>query len=241
MAIDLKKTFSTQTLTRPLSAGTVVEQEGLILVHRLEDGVEKVHLAATVAATDVPVGYAVTADSLPSRTAAVEVVTAPAAPASLEADLRNQNLVLNNIRAVSSNGTVLTIDPVYAGAPADNAVKVDLPTGRVKFHADEAGTDVTFTYLYDLTMVQAKQKFGQRFVNNWGLHAEHGFIEVGHGHAELYTDQYDASVDWATAATIQLGDAGQIVAAGVGPTLNAIVISVPSVDNALLGLRIQFG
>lgn len=241
MAFDLKRTFSSQTLTRPLSAGTVVEQEGLILVHRLEDGAEKVHLAAVVAATDVPVGFTKTADSLPSRTSYVEMVTVPAAPATLEADLRNQNLVLNAIRAVSSNGTVLTIDPVYAGAPAPGAVKVDLATGRVKFHVAEAGTDVTFTYLYDLTLIQAKQKFGQRFVNNQGLHAEHGFIEVGHGHAELYTDQFDASVDWAAPAAIKLGDAGQIVAAGVGPALNALVISVPSVDNSFLGLRIQFG
>jgi len=241
MAFDLKRTFSSQTLTRPLSAGTVVEQEGLILVHRLEDGAEKVHLAAVVAATDVPVGFTKTADSLPSRTSYVEMVTVPAAPATLEADLRNQNLVLNAIRAVSSNGTVLTIDPVYAGAPAPGAVKVDLATGRVKFHVAEAGTDVTFTYLYDLTLIQAKQKFGQRFVNNQGLHAEHGFIEVGHGHAELYTDQFDASVDWAAPAAIQLGDAGQIVAAGIGPVLNALVISVPSVDNSFLGLRIQFG
>ena len=241
MAFDLKRTFSSQTLTRPLSAGTVVEQEGLILVHRLEDGAEKVHLAAVVAATDVPVGFTKTADSLPSRTSYVEMVTVPAAPATLEADLRNQNLVLNAIRAVSSNGTVLTINPVYAGAPTPGAVKVDLATGRVKFHVAEAGTDVTFTYLYDLTLIQAKQKFGQRFVNNQGLHAEHGFIEVGHGHAELYTDQFDASVDWAAPAAIKLGDAGQIVAAGVGPALNALVISVPSVDNSFLGLRIQFG
>jgi hypothetical protein len=237
---DLKRTFSTQTLTRPLSAGTVVEQEGLIMVRRLEDGIEKAHLAAVVAGTDVPLGFAQTADSLPMRSSYCEVVTVPAAPATLTADLRNQNLVLLKVRAVSSNGTVLTVDPVYAGAPANNTVKMDLPTGRCKFHADEAGTDVTFTYLYDLTLVQAKQKFGQRFINNNGLHAEHGYVEVGHGHVELYTDQFDASVDWATAVP-KLGDAGQIVAAGIGPVLNATVINVPGVDLPYLGLRIQFG
>ena len=237
---DLKRTFSTQTLTRPLSAGTVVEQEGLILVHRLEDGIEKAHLAAVVAATDVPLGFSQTADSLPMRSSYCEIVTVPAAPATLTADLRNQNLVVGNVRAVSSNGTVLTVDPVYAGAPAAGTCKLDHPTGRVKFHANEAGTDVTFTYLYDLTLVQAKQKFGQRFINNNGLHSEHGYIEVSHGHVELYTDQFDASVDWATAVP-QLGDAGQIVAAGVGPVLNATVINVPGVDLPFLGLRIQFG
>jgi len=240
MAIDLKRTFSTQTLTRPLAAGSAVQQEGIVLVHRLEDGIEKVALVDVVAATDVPVGFSKTADSLPSRTSAVEVVTVPAAPTSLVADLRRQNLVVGKVRAVDSNGVVLLIDPVFAGVPAAGSVKVDHPTGRVKFDAAQAGLDVKFTYLYDLTMIQAEQIFGQRFVNNWGLHATFGVIEVGHGHCELYTDQYDASVDWSVAVP-QLGDKGQIVAAGLGPVLNATVISVPSVDSALLGLRIQFG
>jgi hypothetical protein len=237
---DLKRTFSSQTLTRPLSAGTVVEQEGLIMVHRLEDGIEKAHLAATVAATDVAIGFSQTADSMTSTTSYVELVTVPAAPATLTADLRNQNLVVGKVRAVSSNGTVLTVDAVYAGAPGAGTCKLDHPTGRVKFHANEAGTDVTFTYLYDLTFVQATQKFGQRFINNSALHVTHGYIEVCHGHCELYTDQFDASVDWSTAVP-QLGDAGQIVAAGIGPVLNATVINVPGVDLPFLGLRIQFG
>jgi len=241
MAIDLKRTFSSLRLSRPLAAGTIIQQEGLILVSRLENGVETLALANPVASTDVPVGFTLTAGSLPDRTSYVETVTVPAAPATLEADLRNQHLVLNLVRAVSSDGTVLTIDPVYAGAPAPGTCKVDLPTGRVKFNPAEAGTTVTFTYLYDLTFAQSTQVFGQRFVNNWGLEAQFGYIEVGAAHAELYTDQFDASVDWSTVTAIQLGDGGQVVAAGVGPVLNAMVISVPSVDNYYLGLRIQFG
>jgi hypothetical protein len=240
MAFDLKRSYSTQTIGRSLAAGTVIEQEGLILCTVLEDGVEKFKLVDVVVGTETPIGFSKTADSLPDRTAAVEAVTVPSAPASLEADLRNRNLVLNRIRAVDSAGTVLAIDPVFAGAPAANTVKIDLAQGRVKFHANQAGLDVTFTYLYYLTLTEAKQKFGERFVNNRGLHADFGFCEVASGHTEWYTDQYDASVDWSMGNPILLGDKGQLVQAGVGPVLKATVIHVPGVDSPYLGVRVHF-
>lgn len=240
MAFDLKRTFCSQTIGRPLAAGTLIQQEGLILCAVLEDGVEKLKLVDVIQGGELPLGYSKTADSLPDRTSAVEMVTVPSAPASLEADLRNRNLVTGRVRAVDSAGVVLTIDPVFAGAPAANTVKIDLGQGRVKFHANQAGLDVTFTYLYYLTLTEAKQKFGERFINNRGLHAEFGFCEVGSGHTELYTDQYDASVDWSVGNPILLGDAGQLVQAGAGPVLKASVIHVPGVDSPYLGVRIHF-
>jgi len=240
MSFDLKRTFCSLTIGRPLAAGTVVAQEGLILCSVLENGTEALQLVTPVVGTEIPLGYSKTADSLPDRTSAVEIVTVPAAPATLEADLRNTNLVLNRIRAVDSTGVVLTIDPVFAGAPAANTVKIDLNQGRVKFNATQAGLDVTFTYLYMLTLTESIQKFGQRFVNNWGLHAQFGFCEVGSGHTELYTDQFDASVDWSVGNPIFLGDGGQIVQAGPGPLLKANVVHVPGTDSPYLGVRIHF-
>ena len=240
MAIDLKRTYSSSRIGRPLSSGTVVEQEGLIMVHRLEDGIEKAHIAATVAATDIAIGWSQTADSQPDRTSFVEDVTVPNAPATLEVDLRNQNLVVGRVRAVTSAGVALTIDPVFAGATAAGTVKVDHPTGRMKFEATQAGDTIAVTYLYDITLVESKQKFGERFVNNRGLHAEHGFIELANGLGELWTDQFDASLDWTAGTAITLGNAGQITQGGVGPVLDAIVIHAPNVDNAYLGIRVKF-
>lgn len=240
MAFDLKRSFSTQTLGRPLAAGSVIEQEGLILCSVLEDGVEKLQLVDVVAGTEKVVGFSKTADSLPDRTSAFETITVPSAPATLEADLRSRNLVLNRVRAVDSAGVTLTIDPIFAGAPALNTVKVDLAQGRVKFNATQAGLDVSFTYLFMLTLTEAKQKFGERFINNRGLHAEFGFCEVGSGHVELYTDQYDASVDWSVGNPVLLGDKGQLVQAGAGPVLKAQVIHVPGADSPYLGVRIHF-
>jgi hypothetical protein len=240
MSFDLKRTWCSNTVGRPLAAGTIIQQEGLILCAVVEDGAEKLKLIDVVQGGEIPLGYSKTADSLPDRTAYVEAVTVPAAPATLEADLRNRNLVLGLVRAVDSNNVVLAIDPVFAGAPAANTVKIDLAQGRVKFNATQAGLNVTFIYLYMLTLTEAKQKFGERFINNRGLHAEFGFCEVGSGHTELYTDQYDASVDWSVGNPILLGSNGQLVQAGAGPVLKASVIHVPGTDSPYLGVRIHF-
>lgn len=242
MAYDLKLTRASTKLRREIaSTSATIDQEGAIVCAVIEDGVEKATLVATVAGTEVPLGYTVLADAQPDRTSAVETVTVPTAPAALEVDLRNTNLVTLMTRAVVvSSSLVLTIDETFAGATANDSVKVDLPTGRLKFHADEAGEDVLITYRYDLTLTESKQRFGERFINNRGLHAEFGQLEVGSGECELFTDRFNSSLAWDAGTTITLGDGGVLTQGGAGPSLNAAVLSVPNEDNPFLGVRIHF-
>jgi len=242
MAYDLKLTHSSLWLTRPIAAGNMITQEGKLLCRVLEDGVEKAMVKAVAASTDKVMGFAKeVADAQPDRTAAVEVVTVPSAPATLELDLRNQNLATASVRAVVvSSGTVLTVDYTYAGAPGAGVVKVDIATGRMKFNAGEAGQDIQVTYHYDLTMAQSIQKFGERFYNNRNLHAIHGVTEVGVGIGELWTDQYDSAQDYGVAPILTLGGGGVITVGGLGPVLPMTVIGVPSADAPFLGVRFNF-
>lgn len=241
MAYDLKRTWSASSLNRPIVTGQTITQEGKLLVKVIEDGIEKVQVKATAASTDVVVGYSKLADAQPDQTSAVETPTVPTAPAALVVDLRNNNLVAGRLRVVvTSTGVALTIDTTYAGSPADGAVKVDLTNGLLKFHADEAGEPVTVTYIYSLTLPQSKQIFGERFINNRGLHAEFGQVEVGAEFAELYTDQFNSALSYSGTTALTLGDGGIITQGGSGPVLNATVISVPSSSNPFLGIRIRF-
>ena len=66
--IDLKRTHSDKTLGRSLAAGTVIDQEGLILCAVLENGEEVAKLVAAPAGTDKVLGFAKTANSTPART-----------------------------------------------------------------------------------------------------------------------------------------------------------------------------
>lgn len=236
--IDLKRTHCDKTLSRPTAAGTIVEQEGVILCAVLEDGVEKAKLVATVAASDKVLGFSKTADSVPSRTSKVDSVLVPASGA-LTAQLTEANIVVAAVRAVlKETGAALTV--ITAGSPATGEVLV-ATSGLLTFHADQANKEVQVTYLFDLTMVQSKQRYGERHVNNRDLHATFGNIEVGMGFTELYTDAFDASADWSSAAPIKLGNNGMLTKTGVGPTLAGFVVThVPTVANPMLGIRGSF-
>jgi hypothetical protein len=236
---DLKLTHSSLRLDRAIRTGDLVTQEGIVMLSVLQSGVEvtAVPNAGDVAASGLVLGFATTGDSLPSRTSACEDVTVPIAPASLITDVRNVNLVQNFIRIQRvDNNVVLTPDYTYAGSPAGGTVKIDVVHGAFKFNAAEAGVAIRITYLYDLTTLQAKQRFGQRNINNQNLHADFGRVEVLTGIGEIYTDQFDASVDWSNGNPITVG-VGGVLNQGGAITVPATVVSVPNESLPLLGLR----
>lgn len=232
--IDLKRTHSDKTLSRQLATGTVIEQEGVFLCSVLENGEEVAKLVASPVATDKVLGFAKTANSTPSRTSKVETVLVPAASSpALTAQLSEANVVVSAVRAVLGNGGALTV--IATGTPNSGEVLVST-SGAMTFHADQATAKVTVTYLFDLTVMQAKQRYGERHANNRDLNATFGSIEVGCGFVEIYTDQFDASAAWGTGA-VKLGANGTLTMSGTGPALNLTVTHIPSASLPFLGVR----
>jgi hypothetical protein len=100
-----------------------------------------------------------------------------------------------------------------------------------------AGNNVTVTYKYALTVVQARALQGDvqpggyvgSYVGQTGL-AKRGTI---------YMDQFDASVNWAAATGLKLAANGQITnQAGAGVALpGAYVVAVPTQEVPFLGLE----
>ncbi len=237
MSIDLKRSHCSQRLGRLLAAGTVLQEEGKILCAVLEDGVEKAALVAAPVGTEKVLGFSMLGDAQPAETSAVEELTTPAAGA-LELDLHNNDLVVGKVRVLDVvAGTTRVVDAVYAGAPPATDVKLDHAAGKIKFNAADAGKLFRITYIYELTLTESKQLFGERFVNNRGLHAEFGQAEIQNGVLELYTDQFDAAQDYSVSPVLTLGANGIITVGGAGPVLPLVVVSVPSADNAYLGVR----
>jgi hypothetical protein len=234
--IDLKRSHSDMRLSRLLAAGTVVEQEGVLLCAVLEDGVEKAALVASVSGSEKVIGFSMTGDSQPSQTSNVESFKVPSS-GSYVAQLSKTNLVLGKVRFVAA-GSALAV--ITSGSPAAGQVLVNHSTGALSFNAAEAGKSFVATYIYELTLSQSRAAFGQRHINNNGLHAEFGQVEVQAGHGELYTDQFDAAVDFSVNPTLTLGDNGIVTVGGAGPELNASVVHVPNAENPLLGIRFNF-
>lgn len=239
MSIDLKRTYASLRLSRPIAAGITVAQEGILLCSVLESGVEKATIVASPAGTEKVLGFSMLGDAQPAITIAVEDVVAPSS-SPYELSLRNNNLVNGSVRAVVVGGSALTIDYTYAGTPPSGTVKVDIVNGKLKFASAQAAASVTVTYKYNLTVLQSIQLFGQRFVNNQNLHAEFSQLEVQTGIGELYTDQFDSSQDYTSSAALTLGANGIITKGGSGPALPMQVVHVPDSSNPYLGVRFNF-
>lgn len=234
MSYDLKRSHFSVILERKVASGSVVTEEGVVLVASLDAGTGEEVVDLSDGTAQAVAGFAIRDNADNATTSAVEVQAVPAS-GTLEATLSNNNLVAANIRIVDSAGTALT-----EGNPAspDEYSVVDA-TGVITFNANQAGLDVTVTYRYNLTVAEARLKFFQRNINN-EAGALFGQVGVGHGHGEIFTDQFDAAVDWATASDPSAGAAGQVVEAGSGSNLGR-VISVPNVNNPLLGLNFDIG
>jgi hypothetical protein len=98
------------------------------------------------------------------------------------------------------------------------------------------GDSVTITYKYPLTVVQARALHGDvqpggysgAYVNQIGL-LKRGMV---------YTDQFDASKNWAAATSVKAAAGGQVTdQSGSGITLPAVIIAVPGSDVTYLGLE----
>lgn len=241
MSYDLRRSHFSVILERQVLTGEVITEEGVVLEAVLDtDGQEKVKVHD---GTGVVAGFAIRDNADNATTSEVETGTVPTAPAALTFQLRNNNLVAGTpgdgstaqIRVVMGDGDVLTrVD----GAPAAGQVQVEDVTGLLTFNSAEDSETFTVTYRYNLTVAESRLKFFQRNINN-EAGTLFGQVGMGHGHGEIYTDQYDATVDWTTATT-PTAIAGGLIGSG-GAAMNARVISVPNVNNPLLGVAFNIG
>jgi hypothetical protein len=247
MSYDLKRSHFSVILERKVATGSVITEEGVLLVATLDaaTGEEVVDLSTGSSATEVVAGFAIRDNADNATTSAVEEGTIPAA-GTLEVTLSNNNVVTttpgdgseSQLRVVADSLLTLVDD----GVPAGGQVAFNPTTGLMTFNAAEAGQAFVATYRYNLTVAEARLRFFQRNINN-EAGALFGQVGVGHGHGEIFTDQYNALIDWSAAATaIESGPDGTLDSGGAGGNvLDARVISVPNVNNPLLGVAFSIG
>jgi hypothetical protein len=247
MSYDLKRSHFSVILERAVATGETITEEGQLLIATLDasTGTEVVQEAAG-GASEIVCGWAIRDNADNSTTSVVENGTIPAT-GTLTIQLSNNNLVASTpgdgstsqMRVVASSTGALTL--VDAASPASGQCANEPATGLLTFHGDEAGQTVVVTYRYNLTVAEARLSFFQRNINN-EAGALFGQVGCGHGHGEIYTDMFDATVDWSAAGVIPESAAGGTVSSGgSGASIDARVISVPNVNNPLLGLAFNIG
>lgn len=225
---------------RDVVPGLQVDIEGAALVSVLDAGVEKVKMSEGLA-TDKFVGFSTAHNYLPSvEVKVISAVVPSAAPYTVQ--LRFGQLVPLQCRIVGAvTGLLARIIPPAPIAPG-GYIAIDA-SGLITFDAAQAGETVTIYVKRNLTMQEAMQmreiagSGGVTSVNNYAP-AFFSKIGVGHGETELFTDQFDVTVDFgAPGAVVKTGAGGMFTVGGLGDAANFVVIQVPSVASPLLGLR----
>lgn len=245
MGYDLKRSHFSLVLEKEVLAGEVITEEGVLLAAVLDaaTGTEKV--LPTDGSGQVIAGFAIRDNADHATTSEVESVTVPSS-GPFEVQLRNNNLVAStpgdgstaSLSAMDGSSQMTNDDDASGGA---GQVGVDDVSGLLAFNVAEAGKTIVVTYRYNLTVAESRLKFFQRNINNEAS-TLFGQVGVGQGHGEIFTDQFDGTVDWSVATGIKSA-AGGIVGdqTASGTTLDARVISVPNVNNPLLGISFDLG
>ena len=239
--IDRKAVKAAEQVDRLVAAGVSIPDEGVVLCEKIESGVAKVYLKAVPDGSEKIAGIAVLPYMLPSQATSNEAFTVPSS-GSLIFSLRYANLVSASELALVVGGSALTVDEsAFAATPATGVVKVDIAGGRIKFAAGDAGKVVHFMYRYNLTVAQARQKFQERSINNRDLVGNLMQVGVYKGYMEISTDQFDTTVDWSAATSLNLGPNGIITSGGAGAVIpGGKVLAVPDLSGSLQGAFLRF-
>lgn len=214
----------------PIVPAYTVVEEGLALISIISGGVEKVRLSAG-AGVGRFAGFSYGETLTPITKSYVETRTIPAA-STYTITLAKNNLVASNIFVYdNTDGAAMAEDTL-----ANGKFECVDATGILTFHSSDAGHSVTITYRYTPTATELtaedKLLFTAQSANE--VLSSVGVIMAG----EVFTDKFDAAVDWSTATDIEAGTSGIVTAGGSTIDIpNCKVIYVPTADYPFLGLR----
>lgn len=204
-----------------VAPGVVVYAEGLALV-RAQGAQAAGVLPSTGTSADIFAGFSIAGTSAaPFAEGYINKVESFVVPATGNVTLQfppvvNQTFVFDN----TSNAAVVA--PTVVGKQV---------TGLT------VGDEVTVTYKYPLTVIQARALSGD--VQPGGYSGAYigqiGLIKRG----LIYTSEFDASKDWAAATAVKLAAGGQVTdqsGSGVAIT-NCLIVALPGSDVPFLGLE----
>ena len=246
MALDLKKSFASVVLEKPIATGYSIAKEGMLLCRVVEGGVEKVRPCAA-AGSEVVVGFSMANNEQPATAPVIESVTAPVILTTGTLQLAHTNLVtrvgaptFTEMRILDSvTGVDISTQIAAGGTPANtNEWCVDPVTGIVTLHSGRSTHALTVFYRYNLTVVQSQQLFFQPNVNNTAINVL-GLVGIYTGKGQIFTLEYDMEKDYSVSLpVIHTGTAGSITISG-GTALASLmrVIKAPTAGDLSLGLE----
>lgn len=232
MAFDLTRTRYFLTKEVPVAPGHSVTVEGAVLKQIRTNGLENAALTEGTG-SEVIIGFSENNNLVIGQEIVTETVVVPA---SGIVSLKNANVVDSTVWAYNATDAA-ALAPIPSGNPTTSQFLLSAVQGQVTLNTGLAGKTVQFRYKYNMTAIQQEMKYGGRPVN-MRSNTDVGTITVIRGFGEIYTDQYDTTVDFSAATALYATANGIITTTASGNTVipGARVVSVPSASDSFLGL-----
>jgi hypothetical protein len=224
----------------PITPGSAIGNEGVPLVKESINGIEHVHPSTGDPGEDF-IGVSYSAHYNMIVKTKVEKLTVPGA--TPEAGTETGKITLRphivtgqiTIYDITASAFLTKDDTVASGK-----YKVTDLTGIVEFHADEQDHELKITYRYaptqlELTIDEDISYVIPHVTEEVGLT---GVIMRG-ANNEIYTDQFDASVQWTPTTEVRLGEAVFTSGDSSATLVDVDIIGVPDVNEEFLGLRFK--
>lgn len=215
---------------RDVATGVTIDQEGTLLVYDRE-GDKSVVKPATGGVGEVVAGVALSRNNSLTRMTDVYVDTVPAS-GDLEITLPNEPLA-GQLRVVGS-----ATGEIDAGNPATTTGQYSISGSTLTFHADQAEEEMTVTYAFTPSVIQARQLTGDAPVG--GLPSTSlgviGVIDRG----DVTTDQFDVTADWSSGLPVYTAANGLFTStAGTTQVFGAVVLRAPSAGNPFVTISLR--
>lgn len=207
-------------------------EEGVGLVHRMEDGVSKAIVPASGDNTDVFLGFAFNERRAPLTSRDVHNFKVPAsAPYTI-------TLPRDPVGAVGIRNS--DTQAAIAVGSASNAGEFAISGRVITFNAAQAGQNVAINYGYAPTAMESIG-LGDGSPSN----VASGITQVTQStgcifHGRVVTDKYNPVDNWAAwnGAAVKIGANGIVTLSGNGATIpNARITSIPEAGNGYLGIE----
>jgi len=215
----------------PVVAGNTVTAEGQAIIQTMVSGVEQCVISA--GATDsVFLGFSYGEVFTPLTKSIVETVTVPAAGA---ATVTLKHAPLTNTQCWAYDSTNAVNQTI--GNPV-NANEYTIVSTLLTFNVLKAGAVMDITYRYTPTALELGS-----FEDNISVTSYSGSDYIGSigviQQGEVFTDQFDASVDWDSYTSVKVIAGGLLSTnAGTGTEITGAVIThFPTVDLPYVGIR----
>jgi hypothetical protein len=233
LGFDRKRTYSNDSKDRPVAAGATANVEGRVLVGSIESGVEVVSYSAGGSTTENIVGFLVNTGLNGNVRVVIENITVPNTGSATETfTLSHGNLVSSTLRILNNTSAA----DLVAGSPAsgNSLYSVTNSTGVVIVGSSIAGNSLTAFYKYTLTEMEVQTLLHSRPINQGGS-TFFGVVSVLRGQGEIYTAQWDTTVDFSTATLVYTGANGIMNKTNTN-TLVGRVVSRPTATDPYVGI-----